>query len=589
METRPQYMMEDEIDLRELFLVLWKGKWIIAALVVVAALAAAVGSKMLLTPTYEAVATLLIMPPTYQTSLEPEALPLQTYQALALTPSIAGQVIERLQLKSGKGEPLAAGDVLRAVEVDVLTQDTRSDSRQAAGIIRIKAAWSEPDIARDIANAWADVFIESTSQIRKSELDEVAQVILNQHGATERMLKDSEKRLIGLHASGSVSLANQQVEVLVDQLGEQRRYTLRTHSELDIKRNQLEALTNQLTAVEHEGEWLGFSLERLSGHDLNGIPARQQIIEAANQLVRARDTLVDFDNQSQMSLVEQELKSEQTQLSNYRSNLSKLKARLPEEKARYVALESRLLMEDEKLLMSRSLTTDALWNALGTDLGTVEKLAGLRLVDETVNPIYLQIAELLTEAKINLEAIPNQIKAYEEMIGISSNRLIDLESQLRTLQQERMVLEEQLNFSTRLYDSLKEQYLSMREKWMQLAGEVAMLELEVERGTEELGQQEAAVAIAENRLLELELEESELVRNIESLQRTHRVLSEQTESARLAELQATGDVRFVSEAVAPRSPSGPNHKMNVAVAVVLAGMIGVGAVFIINMFQTHPA
>ena len=589
METRPQYMMEDEIDLRELFLVLWKGKWIIAALVVVAALAAAVGSKMLLTPTYEAVATLLIMPPTYQTSLEPEALPLQTYQALALTPSIAGQVIERLQLKSGKGEPLAAGDVLRAVEVDVLTQDTRSDSRQAAGIIRIKAAWSEPDIARDIANAWADVFIESTSQIRKSELDEVAQVILNQHGATERMLKDSEKRLIGLQASGSVSLANQQVEVLVDQLGEQRRYTLRTHSELDIKRNQLEALTNQLTAVEHEGEWLGFSLERLSGHDLNGIPARQQIIEAANQLVRARDTLVDFDNQSQMSLVEQELKSEQTQLSNYRSNLSKLKARLPEEKARYVALESRLLMEDEKLLMSRSLTTDALWNALGTDLGTVEKLAGLRLVDETVNPIYLQIAELLTEAKINLEAIPNQIKAYEEMIGISSNRLIDLESQLRTLQQERMVLEEQLNFSTRLYDSLKEQYLSMKEKWMQLAGEVAMLELEVERGTEELGQQEAAVAIAENRLLELELEESELVRNIESLQRTHRVLSEQTESARLAELQATGDVRFVSEAVAPRSPSGPNHKMNVAVAVVLAGMIGVGAVFIINMFQTHPA
>ncbi|NLK08977.1 MAG: hypothetical protein GX316_09830 [Firmicutes bacterium] len=589
METRPQSMMEDEIDLRELFLVLWKGKWIIAALVVVAALAAAVGSKMLLTPTYEAVATLLIMPPTYQTSLEPEALPLQTYQALALTPSIAGQVIERLQLKSGKGEPLAAGDVLRAVEVDVLTQDTRSDSRQAAGIIRIKAAWSEPDIARDIANAWADVFIESTSQIRKSELDEVAQVILNQHGATERMLKDSEKRLIGLHASGSVSLANQQVEVLVDQLGEQRRYTLRTHSELDIKRNQLEALTNQLTAVEHEGEWLGFSLERLSGHDLNGIPARQQIIEAANQLVRARDTLVDFDNQSQMSLVEQELKSEQTQLSNYRSNLSKLKARLPEEKARYVALESRLLMEDEKLLMSRSLTTDALWNALGTDLGTVEKLAGLRLIDETVNPIYLQIAELLTEAKINLEAIPNQIKAYEEMIGISNNRLIDLESQLRTLQQERMVLEEQLNFSTRLYDSLKEQYLSMREKWMQLAGEVAMLELEVERGTEELGQQEAAVAIAENRLLELELEESELVRNIESLQRTHRVLSEQTESARLAELQATGDVRFVSEAVAPRSPSGPNHKMNVAVTVVLAGMIGVGAVFIINMFQTHPA
>ncbi|NMB47104.1 MAG: capsular biosynthesis protein, partial [Firmicutes bacterium] len=56
--------------------------------------------------------------------------------------------------------------------------------------------------------------------------------------------------------------------------------------------------------------------------------------------------------------------------------------------------------------------------------------------------------------------------------------------------------------------------------------------------------------------------------------------------ARLAELQATGDVRFISPAVAPRSPSSPNHKLNIAIAIVLAGMIGVGVVFLSNMLRT---
>ena len=68
----------------------------------------------------------------------------------------------------------------------------------------------------------------------------------------------------------------------------------------------------------------------------------------------------------------------------------------------------------------------------------------------------------------------------------------------------------------------------------------------------EVGEWEAKVASAERELLNLQLEQDWLVRDVDALKRTYSALSDRAENARLAELQATGDVRFVSPAVAPR-------------------------------------
>jgi uncharacterized protein involved in exopolysaccharide biosynthesis len=450
-------------------------------------------------------------------------------------------------------------------------------------------AWSDPIVARDIANTWADVFMENTSHIRKSESDEIARVILNQYDSTEDVLKDSERRLLEFKASGSLPLASQQVELLTSQLGERREYALRIQTDLDTKRNQLEALTSQLVALEQDGEWLGLLTRDISKLNDDGNPARKRIIEAMRQVVQARTTLTSFENQAKVSLAEEELKLEQAQLPIYRKSLADLKARLPQQEARLSALTSALQGQDEKLVMSRSLTTDAMWMAVAGNQQSLDELVKLRLIDESANPTYQHIARTLADTQVELATIPEQMTTHEKLIKASVDRIVDLESGLRELHQKRQALEDQLILSTQLYDSLREHYASMKQQGAQLAGEVAMLEAEVQLASGELEKQETAVLIAERELLELQLEEDGFMRNIESLERTHRALSEQAESARLVELQATGDVRFVSPAVAPRSPSGPNHKLNVAIAVVLAGMVGVGVVFISNMFSNPIA
>lgn len=495
MDVQPQFR-DDEIDLREVFVILWRGKWTIIVLMLVAALVAGVGGRLVLTPSYEAVATLLIMPPTYQSAIEPEPLPLQTYRALALTPAIANQVVEHLQLKNAKDEPLTANDVLGVVEAEVsVPQGTRTDNRQIAGIISIKVSWSDPSVAKEIANTWAAVFMENTAHIRKSESDEIVGVILNQFTSTEEALRSSERQLLEFRATGSIPLVTQQVELLTSQLGERREYVLRLQADLEMKRHQLETLNSQLAALEHNGEWLGLLTRDYSKLRDNGNPVRKRIIEAMHQLQGANNALKAFEDGARISLLEQELAQEQTLLFAYQNELAKLQAEGSQQEAQVAALSSALQDQEKTLVMSRSLTTDALWTALIENERALEELKTLRLLDEIPNDNYQHIERLLTSTQVELAAQPKKIEAYKELVGDSMERIAYLESALRELRQERQALEDQVAISRQLYDSLKEQYTSLKQKWGELASEVSMLESELRLATAQLEQHEKAVAV----------------------------------------------------------------------------------------------
>lgn len=584
----PQHMRDDEIDLREIFMVLWNGKWTILALVLVAAVAAGIGGRVLLSPTYDAVATLLIMPPTYQTAIEPETLALETYRDLALTPSIATQVIDRLQLTNKDNKPLTADDILRKVSVEVSApQPKRDETAKSAGILRIEVSWTEPTLARDIANAWADVFMTSTSSIRKSESDGVAQVILKQFGSTEMALKEAERDLLRFRSSNSIPLASQNIELLRVQVGERRKHILNTQTELEMKRHQLATLEKQVNALEHEGEWIGLLTRDVNSFRGDGHPIRNRTKEAIEQVLRSEIALAEFENATRMSMVQRDLDAEMTRLSNYKDRLANLRIDEPRLEARLASLASSLEQQDRKLVMIRSVTTDALWNTLGNqndETLSLGNLSNLRLMDESVNQNYHYVERLYIDTELELANIPQQIVAYGELVSESTEIISDYESRIRELQREKKAYQDQVNLSRQLYDSLKEQYMSIKQSFTRLQLEVARLEAELQLALPELGKYEDAVALAERELLALRLEEEWLNRNVEALKSTYNALSGRAETARLAELQATGDVRFVSPAVAPRSRSGPNHKLNVAIAIVLGGMIGIGVVFVSNMF-----
>lgn len=578
---------ESEIDLREVLEIIWRGKWIIIGLVVLAAVAAGFISTQLLEPTYEATATLLIMPPTYQTSIEPKPLALETYRDLALTPDIASQIIRRLNLTNGDGKLLPAEAILRNVTVNIVAsnnEQSRSEA-QRTGVLHLKATWNDPDIVRDIANTWAEIFMETTASIRKNESENVSGVILNQFRSTEDALIHAEDRLLEFRSKNQLPVVSQNVSLYREELYQRTAHYESLLRELETKESRLQAINTQLQTIETNGTWIGLRNLDVTVRT-TGDPLQARILEARDKYNQAEAALRVFDNNSRLTLLEQQLDLYRKKAADYRAKLMDLRSLESTLPRKLETLRESLEQQERTLVMHRSITDDALWMALSERDAGLGNVDSIRLSDETPNPNYQYLERQLTDTELELSSIPASIATYQELLDDSSKQMVELEAAIRTLQQERDSLVQEFEVAKNVYDTLRNQYLALKQEALNLSLAIDQLKLEISTAFGNIREYESKANQAQQQLLALQLEEERLVREKDAVQKTYSTLASHAEVARITELQATGDVRFISQAIAPYRPSGPRHLLNITIAVVLAGMIGLVIVFMMNMFQT---
>ena len=148
--------MEDEIDLREYLHVLIR-HWKLIVSITLIAVIAAVLVGFLAPPTYEAKASVLItetraqivFEPKYRTfsSVEQEELK-QALVALVKSNSVAASVVEKL------------GDALGPAEQNVIRIQKKVDVKTVGDLIEISVKSGDPEKAADIANAWAEAYVD---------------------------------------------------------------------------------------------------------------------------------------------------------------------------------------------------------------------------------------------------------------------------------------------------------------------------------------------------------------------------------------------------------------------------------------------
>ncbi len=582
---QPEY---EEIDLKELIQVLWNGKWIILSFVLLAMTGAWVVGHLMLEPTYEATATLLIMPPSYQTSIEPEPLALDTYRDLALTPSSAETVVRKLGMVGDEGEPVSPESILRNSSISFTTTEVPRGEKRQSGVLRLKVTWSDPNEAQQIANALAELLMESAASIRKSESDEVARVIVRQFESTHRALEEAENRLLAFEKGAQIPLVRQRVEAKRAQLGEHRKYVFDLETQLEVKAHQLRSIQRQLEGLESAGQWVGVRTRGDKVASNNETLERVEVLRARKRLVEAEQALDMFENTAGLSLLRQELAAAQRKVDEYWGQLAKLRSIEPELTDETATLRSTLESQDDKITLSQSMTEDALWNVLISDSRLVESLGNVRLHSELPNPNYEYVEKRLIDAQTKLSLLPTQTEVYETLLEDSRSSVAELESTLRDLERQHQALTEELQVARKLYDSHLTQYSSLKEEHASLLLETQRLRLELDGARQTLIGYEKEAAEEEERLLDAQVEQQRLTREVDAIKQTYILLAQQAETARISELQATGDVRFISPAAVPAVPSGPNHKLNVAIAGLVAAMIGVGTVLLVNMLREVP-
>ena len=303
----------------------------------------------------------------------------------------------------------------------------------------------------------------------------------------------------------------------------------------------------------------------------------------------AQKALDDFEQNAQIASLENLVEQERQRLMGYRQALAELADREPQLAARVETLGKVRDTLDPKLTMERSIPETALWLTLGMNGQSAHGLTEIRLRDEQPNPNYQYVERQLIDAGVDRATIPQRTEAYRNLIAESEARLRELDGSLRNLLQERQLLQANLAAAKSVYDALQDQYVQLTRERATLISQIDLLRGELAAARAALDEQEATVRAAETEVLRLTLQEERLARNVELTAATYRSLAQQAGAARLTELTATGDVRFLSPAVAPSKPSGPRHLLNVAVAAVLGGFVGVLAVFLRNALKQGDA
>jgi succinoglycan biosynthesis transport protein ExoP len=172
------------MELRRIWEIIWRRKWIIIQAFLVISLTAIVGS-FLTTPIYETSAKVLIKTSDTASSLlssiglqdfsslilgsETET---ETYVALATIRPVLDTVISKLQLRTSDGDLMKADDLQNwNVFLNAIFSEPRSEITQVedTDLFEIKARGPDPEETAMIANTLAEIYIEENLKYRKEE------------------------------------------------------------------------------------------------------------------------------------------------------------------------------------------------------------------------------------------------------------------------------------------------------------------------------------------------------------------------------------------------------------------------------------
>ena len=156
---------EDEIDLVELFYLLWGHAWQIILCLVLGAGLALGYTKLLVTPLYQATSSIYIVSASNNsvvnlTDLQIGAQLTADYQELILSRPLLEDVIENLELTNGEGEPMSTAALSRMITI-TNTDDTR--------ILKVTVTSPDPQESADIANELIDQACIYLPQIMETE------------------------------------------------------------------------------------------------------------------------------------------------------------------------------------------------------------------------------------------------------------------------------------------------------------------------------------------------------------------------------------------------------------------------------------
>ena len=477
--------MQEEVSLREIYLILKKHvRWIFmpAALFV---LVAAVYTFFLVAPQFTSESTLTVQSTLVQAKSN-DQLQTQSVQGfsnsqiktIATSRPVLDQVLKTV--RDNQDVPpewlnnnFDAERLGKKLKVDFASSVAGATDQFAVPIITLSANAPKPQIAALLANTWASLTVEKLNQLPKDRLESTVTTIQGQLNRSETILATAEQAF--REFSTASTLTQDQSELassteertkLTDEIAQARQALEEIKAQLKI---QNQNLTNAQSVIPQNSNptpngspssitLMSGDLEQVRNNlSVQTAQARQRYLETSNavQAFEANNTVPVLQNR--VDSIVSRLNVISTRLQSIQTDLNIAQARLTDTKA-------QLAKQPQLLNLNREITSDpAVMATVGANQNELKSLIGLKLQNQELNPAFQELLQSSIQLQLNLNNINNENIAFLKEKTSLEKQLPTLQSQLAALNQKRgrLVLES---------DIAQTVYSGLQNRLSQLAG-----------------------------------------------------------------------------------------------------------------------
>lgn len=351
--TPAPYQDDDEIDLTDLLFALWKQKLIIilcAALFVAGGIAVA----LLLPKTYEAQATLLILPPisremTEDKNTSGQMFSSEIYKDLAVAQDLLNDVIR--EVYTGTEIPSAAA-VAKGLSVGVNKASEKDTTGKLPFTLSISLKGGEPQALTSFLSSWITHFTRRNAQLFSTRGTQSFEYISENFEIVKKDLKSVEDSLAEYRKSNPVEFLEKELDTLkslhgkfLEEFAVKTRSLVALEAELKIQKELIEQepqklLINRMPTNEslwsflaNRNETEGFSSPeslKIVDEVLNSVftSLKAKIIESDAKIESLKASIADL--QQHLKATEKEYNEKQVLLVESKKNIQRLER---EEKA----------------------------------------------------------------------------------------------------------------------------------------------------------------------------------------------------------------------------------------------------------------
>ena len=557
-EHHDQY---SEMDFGRILRALYRQKWVVVAVTLVAAVAASLYS-MTLPDVYESTAALIVRDPLQALEQNPEAaivtndnptLSVESLQTLTESTEIYWLLFESLwskKLVAAWTDEANKLSYFQGLQSMLSTELKRQMGRKASNSVEIlpilvlKARATTPEVAQAIANEWAQVVEQRSREAYMMGVETSGAFIAEMFEKSNMTLRGLEEQLAVKTLEADVTLNEARLKTLAEKINLLEGEILDIDVEIAVNEVTIAEGRRRTGGLEVEGDWIGTVAEdlllRKQAYPFDVATLSEQartVIATVERKVAQKDSTRDYRQEGNVLAKEKEFAHLQLDIERILLEKATVDDKLPALEGALASLNAKIEAMPDRVVLNKAITDDALWTSFLGESGGDEK-AAVPLKSETLNPVHQAALESATKMSSEIETLrgsATQLKASAERV-METMRALEEEIDLSTQEiGRRTIAVEATEASLKL---LLEDYLKEKN------GVDALLVMNM-RKKEEREIRVAKRVEFENQVREVEkkvsdasLEIEQLTREVTTSQNVRMALASRAEAATLLQVSA---------------------------------------------------